>query len=88
MNVNLSKTQKLTLEAKYKKRLHGLLKADVFELCWCKGWFLPGTKARCPMSRDILIKVVAQTTWCAKRSEIQDPEKPRGLRKAQLWQEL
>ena len=49
---------------------------------------LPGTKARCPMSRDILIKVLAQTTWCAKRSEIQDPEKPRGLRKAKLWLEL
>ena len=66
----------------------GLLKADVFELCRCKGYFLPGTKARCPMSRDILIKVLAQTTWCAKRAEIEDPEKPKGLRKAELWLEL
>ena len=88
MNVKLPKAQKVALEAKFKRRLQGLLKADVFELCWRKGWFLPGTKARCPMSRDMLIKVIAQTTWCAKRSEIQDPEKPRGLRKAQLWLEL
>ena len=88
MNLKLSKTQKMNLEAKYKKRLQGLLKADIFELCKRKGWFLPGTKARCPMSRDILIKIVAQTTWCAKRTEIEDPEKPKGLRKAQLWLEL
>ena len=88
MNVNLLKTQKAALEAKYKKRLRGLLKTDVFELCWRKGWFLPGTKTRCPMSRDILIKVVAQTIWCAKRTEIEEPEKPRGVRKAELWQEL
>ena len=40
------------------------------------------------MNRDILIKVVAQTIWCAKRTEIEDPEKPKGVRKAQLWFEL
>ena len=88
MNLKLSKTQKMNLEAKYKKRLQGLLKADIFELCKRKGWFLPGTKTRCPMSRDMLIKVVAQTIWCAKQSEIEDLEKPKGLRKAQLWVEL
>ena len=88
MNVKLTKTQKVALEAKFKRRLQGLLKADVFVLCCRKGWFLPGNKARCPMSRNILIKVLAQTTWCAQRSEIQNPEKPKGIRKAQLWQEL
>ena len=65
MNIKLTKTQKIALEAKFKRRLKGLLKADVFELCWRKGWFLPGNKARCPMSYDILIMVLAQTTWCA-----------------------
>jgi len=70
MNVKLDKLQKATLEAKFKKRLKGLIKADIFKLCLCKGWFLPGTKTRCPMSRDILIKVVAQTIWCAKKTEI------------------
>ena len=88
MNAKLPRTQKATLDAKFKRRLQGLLKADVFELCKRKGYFLPGTKSRCPMSRDILIKVVAQTTWCAKRTEIEDPEKPKGVRKAQLWLEL
>jgi len=68
MNVDLLKKQKAVLEAKFKKRLKGLLKAEVFELCWLKGWLLPGTKTRCPMSRDILVKVVAQTIWCAKRT--------------------
>ena len=88
MNVKLVKTQKVALEAKFKRRLQGLLKAEVFELCWRKGWFLPGTKKMCPMSRDILIKVVAQTVWCAKRTDLEDPEKPKGVRKAQLWIEL
>ena len=82
MNVKLSKTQKVTLESKYKKRFKGLFKADTFELCQRKGWFLPGTKARCPMSRDMLIKVLAQTTWCAKLTEIEDPEKTKGVQKA------
>ena len=59
MNVKLTKTQKVALEAKFKRRLQGILKADVFELCWHTGWFLPGNKARCPMSRDMLIKVIA-----------------------------
>ena len=59
MNVTLDKKQKAALEGKFKRRLQGLLKADVFELCCRKGWFLPGTKKRCPMSCDILIKVVA-----------------------------
>ena len=68
MNVHRLKKQKAVLEAKFKKRLKGLLKAEVFELCWLKGWLLPGTKTRCPMSRDILVKVVAQTIWCAKRT--------------------
>ena len=88
MNIKLDKKKKAALEGKFKRRLQGLLKADIFELCWRKGWFLPGKKARCPMSRDILIKVVAQTVWCAKLTELEDPEKPKGVRKAQLWMEL
>tara|TARA_B100000768_G_C11142731_1_gene316797 strand:+ start:60 stop:419 length:360 start_codon:yes stop_codon:yes gene_type:complete len=88
MNMNLPKSQKAAMEAKYKKRLHGLLKADIFEICKRKGYFLPGTKSRCPMSREILVKVLAQTIWCAKQSDIEDPEKPKGLHKTQLWLEL
>ena len=88
MNLKLSSIQKSTLDAKFKKRLQGLLKAEIFDLCICKGYFIPGTRSRCPMSRDILIKVLAQTIWCAKRSEILNPEKPKGIRKSQLWLEL
>ena len=44
MNMNQPKSQKAAMEAKYKKRLHGLLKADIFEICKRKGYFLPGTK--------------------------------------------
>ena len=33
MNIKLPKAQKVALEAKLKKRLQGLLNADVFELC-------------------------------------------------------
>ena len=33
MNVTLDKKQKAALEGKFKRRLQGLLKADVFELC-------------------------------------------------------
>ena len=40
------------------------------------------------MSREILVKVLAQTIWCAKLSDIEDLEKPEGLRKTQLWLEL
>ena len=40
------------------------------------------------MSREVLIKILAQTIWCAKQTELEDPEKPKNLRKAQLWPEL
>ena len=59
MNAHLDKKQKQTLEAKYKKRLKNLRKPDIFKLCRSKGWYLPGKKTRCPMSRDILIMVLA-----------------------------
>ena len=85
MNVHLSKKQKVALEAKYKKKLRNLRKPEVFKLCRSKGWLLPGKKSRCPMSRDILIMVLAQTIWCAKLSEVEEVEKPRGFRKAELW---
>ena len=88
MNMLLSKKQKLDLEAKYKKRLKGLLKPEIFKLCQRKGWFLPGKKSRCPMSRDILISVLAQTTWCAQSSTVEEVEVPKRVRKAELWQEL
>ena len=64
MNSHLPKQQKAALEAKYKKRLRGLLKADIFELCLRKGIYVPGKKSRCPMSCDLLIMVVAKTIWC------------------------
>ena len=79
------------MEAKYKKRLRGLLKPELFKLCRSKGWFLPGKKSRCPMSRKILIMVLAQTIWCPKCSEVEDVQDicvPRGVRKAELWKEL
>ena len=88
MNVHLSKKQKTALEAKYKKRLKSLYKPEVFKLCRSKGWLLPGKKSRCPMSRDILIMVLAQTIWCAKSSDVEEVEVPRRVRKAELWQEL
>lgn len=88
MNVHLNKKQKLALEARYKKKLKALLKPEVFKLCKSKGWFLPGKKSRCPMSRDILIMVLAQTIWCAKISEVEVVEVPRRVRKAELWKEL
>ena len=88
MNVHLSKKQKVALEAKFKKRLRSLLKPDVFKLCRSKGYLLPGKRNRCPMSRDILIMVLAQTLWCAKSSEVEEVEVPRRVRKAELWQEL
>ena len=88
MNVHLNKKQKVALEAKYKKKLRNLRKPEVFKLCRSKGWLLPGKKSRCPMSRDILIMVLAQTIWCAKLSEVEEVEKPRGVRKAELWSEL
>ena len=85
MNVHLNKKQKVALEAKYKKKLRNLRKPEVFKLCRSKGWLLPGKKSRCPMSRDILIMVLAQTIWCAKLSEVEEVEKPRKVRKAELW---
>jgi len=85
MNVHLNKKQKVALEAKYKKKLRNLRKPEVFKLCRSKGWLLPGKKSRCPMSRDILIMVLVQTIWCAKLSEVEEVEKPRGVRKAELW---
>lgn len=88
MNTNMSKKQKAALEARYKKRLRGLLKPEIFKLCRSKGWYLPGKKSRCPMSKDILISVLAQTVWCAKIAEVEEVEKPRRVRKAELWQEL
>ena len=88
MNINLTKKQKVALEAKYKKRLRALLKPEIFKLCVSKGWYLPGKKSRCPMSRDILISVLAQTVWCAKISQVEEVEKPRRVCKAELWHEL
>ena len=67
-NIHMPKQQKAALEAKYKKRLRGLNKADIFELCLRKGIYVPGKKARCPMSRDLLIMVVAKTIWCPLES--------------------
>ena len=67
-NIHMPKQQKAALEAKYKKRLRGLYKADIFELCLRKGIYVPGKKARCPMSRDLLIMVVAKTIWCPLES--------------------
>ena len=88
MNMHLNKKQKIALEARYKKRLKNLRKPEIFKLCRSKGWLLPGKKTRCPMSRDILIMVLAQTIWCAKLSDVEAVEKPRRVLKAELWQEL
>ena len=49
---------------------------------------MPGIKTRCPMSKDLLINVVAQTIWCPKLSQVQEMPIPRGVKKAELWQEL
>ena len=51
MNAHLPNKQKKALEAKYSKRLRGLLKAELFDFLTGNDWLLPGKRTRCAMSR-------------------------------------
>ena len=88
MNAHLATKQKKALEAKYAKRLRGLLKPELFDFLTGNDWFLPGKRDRCAMSRQHLIMVIAQTTWCTKWSKTVEVPIPRNVRSAELWQEL
>ena len=85
MNAHLPNKQKKALEAKYSKRLRGLLKAKLFDFLTGNDWLLPGKRARCAMSRQLLIMVIAQTMWCAKQSHTMEVLVPMNVRSAELW---